>query len=286
MKQRRKLADNLCLFLFTVLGALVLFPVVYTVAGSFMSPAEVLHYYQAVQSPAQGAASARLHLVPDLISLESFYQILLRRPDYLIKFWNSLLLCAGIVAGQMAVSCLGGFAFAKYRFRGKGVLFYLLIILMMMPVQVTLVPNYIVLDRMGLLDSWWALVMPAAFLPFGTFLMTQIFRSVPDEIVDAARLDGASTLGVLVRVLVPAGKGGFISLVLLSFIDAWNMVEQPMVFLTDPVRYPLSVFLATVSRQNFSMSFACGVLAMAPVLLLFLFFNEELVEGIEFSGIK
>ena len=100
MKQRRKLADNLCLFLFTVLGALVLFPVVYTVAGSFMSPAEVLHYYQAVQSPAQGAASARLHLVPDLISLESFYQILLRRPDYLIKFWNSLLLCAGAECGR------------------------------------------------------------------------------------------------------------------------------------------------------------------------------------------
>ena len=87
-------------------------------------------------------------------------------------------------------------------------------------------------------------------------------------------------------MLVPAGKGGAISLVLLSFIDAWNMVEQPMVFLSDPIRYPLSVFLATVSQQNFSLSFACGVLAMMPVLLLFLFFNEELVEGIEFSGIK
>lgn len=286
MSRRRRRADAVCILLFTLLGALVLFPAVYTVASSFMSPAEVQRYYQAVQNPAGAAAGARMHLIPDLVSLESFYQILLRRPDYLIKFWNSLLLCAAIVAGQLAVSCMGGFAFAKHRFRGKGVLFYLLIILMMMPVQVTLVPNYIVLERMGLLDSWWALILPAAFLPFGTFLMTQIFRSVPDEIVDAARLDGASTAGVLVRVLIPAGKGGFISLLLLSFIDAWNMVEQPMVFLTDPVRYPLSVFLAAVNQQNFSLSFACGVLAMAPVLLLFLFFNEELVEGIEFSGIK
>ncbi len=286
MRRKRRAANFLSGALFLLLGTLVLFPVLYTLTSSLMSPSEVQRYYAAITQTAGDAAGARLHLLPDIFSLESFYQVLLRRPDYLIKFWNSLLLCGAIVAGQLVVSCMGGFAFAKYRFRGRTVLFYLLIVLMMMPVQVTLVPNYIVLDRLRLIDTWWALVLPAAFLPFGTFLMTQIFRGVPDEIVDAARLDGASTAGVLARVLVPAGKGGAISLVLLSFIDAWNMVEQPMVFLSDPIRYPLSVFLATVSQQNFSLSFACGVLAMMPVLLLFLFFNEELVEGIEFSGIK
>lgn len=227
-----------------------------------------------------------LHLLPDVFSLESLYQVFLRRPDYLMKFWNSLLLCGMIVAGQSVVSCMGGFAFAKYSFRGKNVLFFLLIILMMMPVQVTLVPNYIVLDKLQLLNTRWALILPAAFLPFGTFLMAQIFKSVPDEILEAARLDGASTRQILLRILIPAGKGGFISLILLCFIDAWNMVEQPMVFLKEATQYPLSVFLATVNEANFSLSFACGILAMLPVLLLFLFFSEELVEGIEFSGLK
>lgn len=282
--QKKRRANRIMSVLFGLLSVVVLFPVLYMVVSSFMSPQEVNRYYATAFS--KEGDGAMLHLIPDLISLESLYQVFLRRPDYLMKFWNSLLMCGGIVAGQTLVSCMGGFAFAKYNFRGKNGLFFLLIILMMMPVQVTLVPNYIVLDKMGLLGSVWALVLPAAFLPFGTFLMTQIFKSVPDEILDAARLDGAGTAGILVRVLVPAGKGGFISLILLCFIDAWNMVEQPMVFLREQTQYPLSVFLATVNSSNFSLSFACGILAMLPVFLLFLFFNEELVEGIEFSGLK
>lgn len=281
---RRRLA-NLCSgTLFFLLGAAVLFPMLYLFANSLMSPGEVRRYYGAVFGTRE--TTAVLHLLPDVVSLGGFEQVLLRQPDYLYKFWVSLGLCGTIVAGQLAVSCMGGFAFAKYRFRGKKVLFFLLIVLMMMPVQVTLVPNYIVLRRMQLIGSWWALILPAMFAPFGTFLITQIFHSIPDEILDAARLDGANTAQVLLRVLVPAGKGGIISLMLIAFIDAWNMVEQPVVFLQDSSRYPLSVFLASVNSQNFPLSFACGMLAVLPVLLLFLFFNQELVEGIEFSGIR
>lgn len=212
--------------------------------------------------------------------------MLLRRPDYLIKFWNSLLLCTAIVLGQLTVSCMGGFAFAKYRFPHKEILYYILIILMLMPVQVTLVPNYIVLDWLGLLDRWACLVLPVALAPFGTFLMTQVFKSVPDELLDAARLDGASTRQQLVRIMIPAAQSGVVSLALLAFIDAWNMVEQPVTFLRDASRYPLSVFLASVNSENFPLSFVCGVLALLPVLLLFLFFQKELVQGIEFSGLK
>lgn len=281
MKRQKSLVWPL---LFGALSCVVLFPMVYMVCNSFMAPGEVQRYYQAVQT-GEGPGAV-LHLIPDVFSLESLYQVFLRRPDYLFKFWNSLMLCGAIVAGQVLISCMGGFAFAKYSFPGRKTLFFLLIILMMMPVQVTLVPNYIVLEKLGLLGSWAALILPAVFLPFGTFLMAQTFKSVPDEVIDAARLDGASTCQVLVRVLVPAGKGGFISLVLLSFIDAWNMVEQPMVFLRDKTQYPLSVFLASVNESNFPLSFACGLLAVLPVLLLFLFFSEELVEGIEFSGLK
>lgn len=195
-------------------------------------------------------------------------------------------MCAGILLFQGIVSTTGGYAFAKFTFPFKQVTFFVLILLMMMPLQATLVPSYIVLSFLNITDSWLSLILPAAFAPLGTFLMTQIYRGIPNETLDAARLDGASTLQILVRILLPIGKSGTISMVLLVFIEAWNMVEQPIVFLKDTTQYPLSVFLVSVNTNNFSLSFVCGLLAMLPVLFLFLFFNDELVEGIEFTGIK
>lgn len=238
-----------------LLCVIVLFPAVYMLVGTIRSP-------------------------------ESLCQVLLRQPDYLYRFWKSLALGIAVVFVHAVVSCLGGFAFAKFLFRGKRGLYFLMIVLMMMPLQVTLVPSYIILDKLHLLNTWAALALPSMFSPFGTVLMTQAFRSVPDEILDAARVDGADTWQVLWQILVPAARGGLISLILLTFVDAWNMVEQPMVFLSEPADYPLSVFLAVVNDTNQSLSFACGLLAMLPVLLLFLYFKDELAEGVEFTGVK
>lgn len=225
-------------------------------------------------------------LVGVIRSPEGLYQVLLRQPNYLYRFWKSLALGVAVVFVHAVVGCLGGFAFAKFRFRGRRGLYFLMIVLMMMPLQVTLVPSYIILDRLHLLNTWAALALPCMFSPFGAVLMTQAFRSVPDEILDAARVDGADTWQVLWQVLVPAARGGLISLILLTFVDAWNMVEQPMVFLSDQADYPLSVFLAVVNDTNQPLSFACGLLAMLPVLLLFLYFKDELAEGVEFTGVR
>lgn len=250
-----------------------------------MSPSEIESYYGAVINQKENAEAA-FHIIPNAFSLEGYYMVFLRSTDYLMKFWYSLFLCIVISAGQIFVSALGGFAFAKYPIPFKKVILFLLMVLMMMPIQVTLVPNYIILDELKLLDSWLALILPMTFLPFGTVFMTQIFKRIPDEILDAAQLDGAGTFQTLFRVVMPVGKGGIISVFLLSFVDTWNMVEQPMTFLRDTLRYPLSVFLASVNEVNFSLSFVCGVLAALPMLLLFFFFHEELTQGIELSGVK
>lgn len=282
---RKNAAGRTLSVLYALLALVILFPVLYTVSNSFMSPSEVMEHYGMIASERQ-IGTAGFHFFPDRFSLRAYYNTLLARPEYLVKFWNSLFLCGSILLGQVVISCMGGLAFAKYKFKGHKLLFFLFILLMLMPVQVTLLPNYIMLDNLRLLDSWWALILPAAFSPFGVFLMTQVFRGIPTELDEAARLDGANTMQVLWKVMVPAGKGGVISLIILGFIDAWNMVEQPIVFLKNFYRYPLSVFLASMNAQNFSLQFACGVLAMLPVILLFLFFREELTEGIEFSGLK
>lgn len=139
-------------------------------------------------------------------SLEAVYKVFLATPEYLLVFWRTITLCGVMVAGQVILSVLAGLGFAKYDFPGKKLWFFLLLVVMVLPLQVTLVPNFRILGTLNLLDTQWALVLPALFAPLGTFLMTQSFRAVPDEICEAAQLDGASTFTILWRVLVPCGK--------------------------------------------------------------------------------
>ena len=261
--------------LLALAAALVLLPVLYTVCNSFMSGEEIIRYYLG-----DGGGYSAFHLFPDAFSLEGYYQVLLRRPDYLVKFWHSLGYTLLMVALQLLVAVPTAYSFARFRFPGREPLFCLIVLLMILPVQVTLVANYMVLDRMGLIGSWWAVVLPAAFSPLSVFILRQAMAAVPRELLEAARLDGAGELGILFRVVLPQCRGAVASVVVLSFVECWNMVEQPLMFLSDKLRYPLSIFLAQANSQIPEIGFACGVLAMQPVLLLFLYFEDELVEGI------
>jgi multiple sugar transport system permease protein len=161
-----------------------------------------------------------------------------------------------------------------------------MVLLMMLPLQVTLVPNYIVLDKMGMIGSYSAIILPGICSAFGVFLLTQTFKSIPDSVLEAARLDGANQFKTLLLVVIPQAKAGIASLVILNFIDTWNMVEQPLVFLKDRLKYPLSIFLSQIKNADLSRAFVCGILAMLPVLLLFLHFKDALMTGIENSALK
>ena len=213
----------LCFF-----GLFVVVPILFTLVNSFST----------------GTAYG---LLPQQWSLAGWYEVLIRRPHYLVKFWNSLILSVAIAAGQALVASLAGYAFSKFRFPGREPLFFIVIIVMMMPYQVTLVSNYFVIRGLGLMGSWAALIIPAVFSPFGVFLLRQVFDTCPDELLDAARIDGAGDLTILFRILLPRSRAGVVSLVLLTFVDAWNMVEQPLVYLDNSYDYPLSVFLSQMS---------------------------------------
>lgn len=276
---RKKYSNLSRILLLSLFSMLVLFPIVYTITNSFMSVEEINRYYSTDKQMI-------FHIIPDRISLDAYYQMLFRRPDYLIKFWNSLGLTLIIVVGQVVISTLAGYSFAKFHFPGRDIIFFIVIILMMMPYQVTLVSNYIVLDNMKLINSYLAIILPAVFSPFGVFLMRQVISTMPDSIIEAAKIDGASQLQLLFKIVVPRNKGGIVALAILCFIDNWNMVEQPLVFLNDQYKYPLSIFLSQVNMQQPGLAFACGILAMIPVALLFIFFEKELIEGISFSNLK
>lgn len=255
------------------LSLLFLFPVLSIVINSFMSPAEVMSVYGA-----EDAAGFRLF--PSHFSLMSYYQVFLATPQYLIKFWKSLGIVFLILAGQMVTSCLGAAAFSHYKFKGSGFWFGLLVFFTFLPVQATLVPDYWLLSQVHLADSYWALILPNLFTPLGTVLITMVYSNVPRDLLEAASLDGADAKRILISILVPCGKPGIASFFVISFADCWNMVEQPMVFLSDPRDFPLSVFLAVMNKENLSLQFACAILCLLPITLLFLFFHEELSEGI------
>ena len=227
-----------------------------------------------------------LYIFIESLSLKAYYEVFLAQDQYLFRFWKSLFLSLCIAAGQIIVSVLAGFGFAKCKFRGRDTIFFLLMLLMIMPLQVTLVPNYLMLDKMGLLDTYYALSLPMIFVPLGTFIMTQCFKAVPNDIVEAARLDGCSTMSVIVRIITPMNKSGMVCSMLLSFLDGWNMVEQPIVYLKDFSSYPLSVGLASTLPDDPTVQLVCCVLVAIPPLFLFSYYKKELVEGIAIGGEK
>lgn len=278
MKKKSKCIDIIVYAVLILFGVAALFPVIFIAASSLMDESEVIRSYV--------SGEMDFHIIPRSFSLNGYLEVFLYTPAYLMKFWKSMLLSTVILAGQLVISCLGGYGFAKFSFRGKNVIFFFVIILMMMPLQVTLVPNYIVFERLGLIGSYASVILPGVFSTFGVFLLTQFFSSIPNSIIEAAKLDGANQIQILCRIIVPYAKSGVASLCILNFIDTWNMVEQPLIFLKDSTKYPLSVFLANVSRENLSISFVCGILAILPVLLLFLYLKDSLISGIENTNLK
>lgn len=213
-------------------------------------------------------------------TLDYYYKTFLSTSQYLVRFWKSLALCVCIAAGQVIASTLAGYGFAKFKFPGKNVVFFLLMILMIMPLQVTLVPNYLILDDMGLMNTYYALALPAIFVPLGTFIMTQSFKAIPNDIIEAAEIDGCGVLGTLTRIAIPMNKSGLVCTMLLSFLDGWNMVEQPMVYIEEFIDLPIAVALASVPPEDPTVQLVCCLLVILPPLFLFCYFNRELVEGI------
>ena len=189
-----------------------------------------------------------------------------------------------IASGQLIVSAMAGYGFAKYRFPGKSILFFILMVLMILPIQVTLVPNYIILDRAKLINTYASLALPAITFPLGTYILTLSFRSLSGSVIESARLDGCTLPGLLLRIVMPMSRNALICVFLLSFLDAWNMVEQPVTYLRDFADFPLAVALASVPPGDPTVLLTACVLVSLPPLFLFAFFNRELTEGIALGG--
>lgn len=269
---------------------LFLLPIVLTITNSFMSASEISANYGTVfATDAQGgkvyiSEKVNLKFIPDIVSFSQYITVLFKSPEYLLKFWNSVVLVGPIVFFQLFVAALASYGFTRYRGRIREIIFFSYIILMLMPYQVTLVPNYLVAGWLKTIDTNWAIWLPGIFSPFAVFLLTKYMRRIPTSVIEAAQIDGAGEWKIFRWVCLPLCKGAICSAAILVFIDYWNMVEQPLILLSDAEKHPLSVFLSKINSGEIGLAFAVATIYMVPSLLVFLYGEEYLVDGITYQG--
>ena len=291
MVKNRYLARTVLTIIAACFALAFLMPTVLTITNSFMTQSEISANYGQVFKNASGsegktyiAETVNLKFIPDKVTFSQYITTLIKSPDYLLKFWNSVILVIPIVLLQLAVASVTAYGFTRWRGKVRSFLFFFYVILMLMPYQVTLVPNYLVSDWLGLLDTRWAIIFPGMFAPFSVFLLTKSMRRIPSSLIEAAKLDGSSEWQVFTDICLPQCLSALYSVAILVFIDYWNMVEQPIILLKDAAQQPLSVYLSTINANEVGLAFAIATIYMVPCLLLFLHGEDYLVEGIAHQG--
>lgn len=297
-KQKEKVFNIIITVFACVAAILFLMPTVLTIANSFMTSTEISANYGSMLNNMTSdektfiSDNVNLKFIPDKVTFEQYKSVLFKSPDYLLKFWNSVILTVPITFFQVVVAVLTSYGFSRYPNKFKSIIFFAYIILMIMPYQVTLVPNFLVADKLGFLSETGntalkqrlAIILPGIFSPFSVFLLTKVMKRVPKSYIEAAKLDGANEWQIMTRIHMPLCKGAIISIIMLVFIDYWNMVEQPLVLMKDSDLHPLSVFLSQINSGDIGLAFAVGVVYMIPTILMFLYGEDYLVEGITASG--
>ena len=283
MKKKRYFGRGVMFILCLVFAAAFLMPTILTITNSFMSESEINSNYGMIFSTTSGgyvSKNVNLKFIPDRVTFSQYVSGLIKSPEYLLKFWNSVILTVPIVILQVAVASIAAYSFTRWRGRIRDGIFFFYVILMLMPYQVTLVPNYLVSGWLGILNTRWSIILPGIFAPFSVFLLTKFMRRIPYSLIEAAKIDGAGEWEIFTKICLPQCRSALYSIAILVFIDYWNMVEQPLILLEDADSQPLSVFLSGVNSGEIGLAFAMATVYMVPSLLIFLHGEEYLVEGI------
>ena len=270
--------------LLAILLFLIVFPIWIAVTGTFSAQWELKKNLSPVFLDAEGYA--KWTVLPSAPTLRSLVEVLLDSPGFFVMFWNSVSISLFTLMGQLLVDVPAAWALAHFPIKGKKTVLNLYIILMLMPFQVLMFPQYLVLNNLRILDTLGAVILPAVFSTFPVFLLHRFFQAIPREILEAARLDGASELRVFLEIGIPMGTPGILSVCILTFLDSWNMIEQPMTYLKTRSLWPLSLFLPEIGIEEMGVGFGAAFLMLVPALLLFLGCQEYLEQGIAMSGGK
>lgn len=225
-------------------------------------------------------------LLPSWPTLQPVAELLLDTPQFFVMFWNTFKIVIPAVLGQLCAGAPAAWVLSRFHFYGRKVLVTLYITLMLMPFQVTMVPNFLVIDQLGLMDTFWAVILPFAFSAFPVFIMVKGFDAVPKSLLEAAAIDGAGHFRTFLSIGLPLGMPGILSALVLGFLECWNAIEQPMTFLKNPALWPLSLYLPQIVADKLGLAMVASLLMLAPAILVFLFGQKYLELGIQSAGIK
>ena len=261
------------------------FPVIFLLAGSFMSVDELNAYLAPVLSE-KGKGYVSWGLLPSYPTLRAYVELLFDTPEFFIMFWNSVKIVFLSVAGQLIVGIPAAWGFARYKFPFKKLLFTIYIVVMLMPFQVTMLSSYLVLDKLHLLNTHGSIILPAIFSTFSVFIMYRFFCNIPESIIESARIDGASELIIFAKIGIPLGMPGIMSAIVLQFLEYWNLIEQPLTFLKDKALWPLSIYLPNITLENADIAFTASAVTLIAAIIVFFAGQSYLEQGIAASAVK
>lgn len=265
------------------LALLTLYPLAVTVAGSFMPEEEILRRYGSAlgdRTTTYMAETIVPTLLPDCLTGDHYLTLFSPDSPLLPRLANSLLYTLPTTVLQLLVTALTAYGFCRCRGCLRDALFFLYTVLMLLPTQAALVPNYLVSKTLGIFDTPWAIWLPGIFSPFGVFLLTRYMGRISRSCIEAAQLDGAGEWILFTRICLPQCKSILVTIGLLTFFDTWAMVEQPMVLLETKSKLPLSASLHALGQEEFGISFAAATIYMLPCLVLFLWGRKHLDHGL------
>ncbi len=253
-----------------------LLPFLWMFSSSFKSSTEIAHLPPT--------------FLPEHFTLKSYQTIFTDPRVPLVRFYlNSIAVSVSVVAMVLFTSSLAGFVFAKYRFWGKDVFFTLILATMMIPFQVIMIPSYLILVKLGLVDNLLGLIVPGATSAFGIFLMRQFIEGIPSELIDAARIDGCSEFRIYANIILPQMGAGLATLGIFTFMGVWNDYLWPLIVITTTEKRTLPIMLTWYNSQHGSradLTMAASVLVILPILLVYFIFQRWIVRGIALTGFK
>lgn len=271
----RKRVWSIALYtLLLIAGAATALPLLWMVAASVM--------------PAGGASTFPPKFFAGTVTAEH-YEVLFTRLNLSRYLFNSVVISFGVTFLSLLNNSMAGYAFAKYRFAGRDRLFKFLIASMIVPAQVTMLPLFLMLNRMGLVNTYWGILVPGLASIFGIFLVRQFALSLPDSLIEAARMDGASDFGIYVRIILPLMKPILVTLGLFTFMGIWNDFLWPLIIMTDDSMYTLPVAVANLIGehvQDTELMMAGSVLTVTPILIVFALVQKYYIQGIIAGSIK
>lgn len=259
-------------------------PLLMLSADSLMGEQELLEICGAVLFGSEGQAGFRIF--PLYPTLRAYVRLLLDSPEYFTAFWNAMFQVVGVLSGQLLAAVPAAWAFARFRFPGKKALWFLYMLLMILPFQVTMVSGYLVLNGAHLMNTHGAVILPGIFSTLPVFILQKTFAGIPGEVIEAAQIDGAGNVRIFLEIGIPLGRSGIFSILILGFLEYWNAIEPPMTYLKTKALWPLSLYLPQMIRSETASAYAASVVTMLPAVLLFLTGQENLEQGIVASGVE